>query len=176
MAKEKKSEEEDDDLDNDTNLNLISFQSNNLSTVPMHHPQKSNQWNTSKHDLDLNAILKSVSVPRNNFTNSHLSNRMSSMNSNRASPGTTRLQIAHHEKTSTKKLRFQGTDRNLFVRLLGINFDSQFGLDAESDDISSLRLDYKRHGLTMSELESVLKDSPVVVHVSTHGSHHFKAT
>eukprot|EP01083_Nonionella_stella_P302186 1040850_1 len=176
MAKEKKSEEEDDDLDNDTNLNLISFQSNNLSTVPMHHPQKSNQWNTSKHDLDLNAILKSVSVPRNNFTNTHLSNRMSSMNSNRASPGTTRLQIAHHEKTSTKKLRFQGTDRNLFVRLLGINFDSQFGLDAESDDISSLRLDYKRHGLTMSELESVLKDSPVVVHVSTHGSHHFKAT
>eukprot|EP01084_Bolivina_argentea_P179306 309844_1 len=69
-----------------------------------------------------------------------------------------------HMATGTHKIAFLTT-----------NYDPNIDVDKEENDIKNLDFDFTRSLLTKSNLENVLQESPLIIHISTHGFHQYKA-
>eukprot|EP01084_Bolivina_argentea_P017447 32581_1 len=75
---------------------------------------------------------------------------------------------------TTRPLLPTFNNSSISIKFLGINYDSNFGLDAEEQDIKQSGFKFSRSVLTTSNFEDILIESPPIIHISTHATHQYQ--
>eukprot|EP01083_Nonionella_stella_P280792 955302_1 len=189
MAKENRSEVYEEDAYDD----IDGFTPPNLPSVSTFHfdQQKSHQRNSNDH-LDRNSLFKTVSAPRNSFSNDHI--RIMKSDDMSAIFSSTPPNLLDDDKWVTQidsVLRENIMDALDDLHVKDINSvygtlkvrkpQSKMRIERIFNEIKSVRNDLKNddqreESLTVAALESILIESRPTVHISTHCNHHYKAT
>jgi len=160
-------DEEDDEL------GPLAINPHNLQPLPSLLQTKSNNfpdaWNLAQP--------KSVKFSHSRNKSNNFSDIDEEKEEKCAAPGGSQGLLSPRSRMKhprMKYLRSKGTQRNLQLGFVGISHDPKLNLDKEVRDIAQNNIDYTRRVFTIEDFKKLLTESPHVVHVSTHGAHHYQ--